>query len=143
MAQQPPLHANMYVGGPFGKPSTRFGLVNGQVRNEHLVVRDALWYNLEGEFLGGGDLARDDFYSIFRGLERGEFFIVCEAPSAWQSREDGINLVRQRCRFIIRWDQLFLVEEKGVFPAGTKRVIGGVPFQVARRRDTYRILTIM
>lgn len=143
MVHQLQLYHNMYVGGPFGQPSTRFGLTNGQVRKDYVVVRAALWYNRNGEYLGWGDLSRHDFWEILHGpdcLERGEFFVVCEQTEVWSPLEEGIPYLCRSCRYIVRWGDLLMVEKQGVSP-GTRRTVERVQFEVVSRNDVYGIIT--
>ena len=60
----------------FLHPSEMFGLKDGQERAEHPIIRNAGWYNGDGNLLGRGDMDIDDFDRISEGLRSDEMFIV-------------------------------------------------------------------
>ncbi len=85
-------------GHEFRNASHLFGLSCGQIRCDDMVHNGG-WYNAAGEKLGWGDLSREDFDSIQRGLPQDEIFVVLyESDSFWKFVTHNPGLIGSACR---------------------------------------------
>lgn len=121
------LTKGMY-GSQFERASRLFGISCGQIRSKDFVHNGG-WYNRQGEKLGWGDLAVEDFQKIRRGLEDGEMFIILGEHDSfwnfattpgllghnWGTKPDieapGIDYVAAKARFIITKDGYYFVDD--------------------------------
>ena len=78
------LTQGMYGGEFESKPDGLFALRTGQMRSRNKFTHNSGWYNADGEKLGFGDLAVQDFVRIMEGLNEGELFVILgEHDSFW------------------------------------------------------------
>ena len=88
-------------------PNGLFGLSCGKLQ-AGCVVRDAGWYNVQGEKLGWGDLTPDDFRRIAAELEPDEMFIILDKygshfdlPPGVDEAKPGTDYICDKCLYVI------------------------------------------
>lgn len=77
--------------GMFADPACNtFGLKYGQIKNNE-VIRNAVWFNFNGDRLGSGDLTIDDMNNILSELDEAELFVVLSEQSAHWHLPSSLN----------------------------------------------------
>ncbi len=143
------LTKGMY-GSQFERVSSLFGLSCGQIRGKDFVHNGG-WYNKQGEKLGWGDLAVEDFQKIRRELEDGELFIILgEKDSFWNFtttpgllghncgtkptiEAPGVDYVAAKARFIINKEGYHFVDDYSRKEEWVN--FDGLEFRVVKRAD--------
>lgn len=128
------------------RPKPDFGLRNGQMRPRTTrAVKNAGWYNRQGEKLGWGDLSMADMRRIAQSLRKGEMVILlserdsfwafvtkfsggvgseCETANAEMA--PGRAYVSSRCTHVISPRKIHVVERWGDGRRPVGRVIDGI-----------------
>jgi len=118
-------------GREFGpRVETPFNLHTGQMRSQE-IAHNGGWFNQEGERLGWGDLAAEDFVNIQRTLEPGDmFFVLGESDSFWNFVRNigpigsmcstsptidkpGVEYVRERFMYLITPERIYCKAWRG------------------------------
>lgn len=121
------LQPNLYHQGDSNCP---MGLRYGQYRNniDNKVAHNASWYNHDLDFIGYGDLSKDDLIRIAEELPPGEKFVVVpERFGITGCRQRGLlAAIAASVRFIIVSKQIYFVNHL------TGRVDLGINYDVCK-----------
>lgn len=104
--------------GMFADPACNtFGLKYGQIKNNE-VIRNAVWFNFNGERLGSGDLTMEDLNSILQGLDQKELFVVLSEnaahwnlPSSFNPSSPGREYVMANAKWAISRYVIYKVDD--------------------------------
>lgn len=93
----------------FSKPSTLFGLREGQMRFPD-TIHNGRWYNMNGERIGCGDLSSADILRISNEIDPDEiFFVLNEHDGDEAGYEPGINAVQSKTFMAITRGHIYYV----------------------------------
>jgi len=111
------LEKGLY-GSEFDQKNNLFGLSCGRIKSHGgRLLRDAGWYNSDGEKIGWGDLTEDDAITIRDGLRKrhsDEIFIVLDRHSSYWNLKNrnemapGIGYVIEHAEYFITKEEIYI-----------------------------------
>jgi hypothetical protein len=99
----------------FTVPTSLFGLRKGQVHYKGKVTHNSEWYNINGEYLGYGDLSEENLKRISEEIAPNEIFLSVPeyAPAAFEKHAISWRLgrddIRMRANIAITRGRIYII----------------------------------